>query len=384
MIKMKKIISIILCLALFMPLMAYATDNTINQSQTNVNYNAPQGDVPIIVRAEFNGVELSQDIYNPTFIPFFNNIKLVGNSACASKTIDVQKWDNGLWTRTGFVVSFNSFAIGSCNISAAHEYPEGNHGKPLYNVTAKLEFAIHNNGDEAAPEKSPAYYVIYLDEEASLFDNEYTAELIVEGAITFSDIEDGAWEQPYVNELVERRVINGYEDGTFRPNAFVTRSEFAKMMYLALQLDKTWDYSGVIVDQPFFVDVIPDNWDYLYVKYVGRYMTGFKAVDGNVYFKGAEAAVREDMAVALVKALGLDGLENSDYANINEELGRIFSDYEEISPNLRKHVLIAYKHKLINGYPDGTFGAQKYITRAETAALFVKILRSDVMEKVVF
>ena len=151
------------------------------------------------------------------------------------------------------------------------------------------------------------------------------------------------------------------------------------MMYLALQLDKTYDYSGVIVDQPFFVDVLTENWDYMYVKYVGKYMTGFKGPDGNVYFRGDEDAVREDMAVALVKAMGLD---NED-VDLNE-LTSIFSDYETISPNVRKYVLIAYKQNLINGYQDGTFGAQKSITRAETAALLIKVMKSDAMEKVVF
>ena len=443
----------------------------------NSDYNPPQGDVPTIVRVELNDVELSKDKNNPTNIPHFNRIKLLGNTACSSKIISVQRWCEGMWTRGGAVELFTSSAISSSSIFAPYDDNEN----PRYDETIEIAFAFHDEIDyETAISMSPTYYVSFVDEDYKFgnimvngvfhtiklnedtliieakqgftfvesdmilkdktesieytigiwsdnpncsgintnrieysnlplkmdhlyelvipvgvacseisatqdktsyvkHNGNYSTELIMEGAVTFSDIKDDDWEQPYVNELTEKRVLNGYEDGTFRPNAFVTRSEFAKMMYLALQLDKTYDYSGVIVDQPFFVDVLTENWDYMYVKYVGKYMTGFKGPDGNVYFRGDEDAVREDMAVALVKAMGLD---NED-VDLNE-LTSIFSDYETISPNVRKYVLIAYKQNLINGYPDGTFGAQKSITRAETAALLIKVMKSDAMEKVVF
>ena len=459
----------------------------------DTNYNVPQGTVPAVVRAEFNDVELSKDKNNPTQIPFRNNIKLMGNAAVVSKAINVQQWANGSWTRSGYMVYFNSFAISACSMFAPYDY---DNDKFVFNEIIEIEFAVHDENDiEKFASKSPAYYVVFLDEDSSMvdamvegifhtvklvgdqliveskqgyifdgseillkditenkeyelgiwldnpdcagvnsdrivysnlplskesvyeltiperavyskeggtykFNREYITELIMEGALTFSDVNDGDWAQPYINELAEKRIINGYEDGTFRPNYLVTRSEFAKIVYLALQLDKTGDYSGVVVDQPFFVDVFADHWDYIFVKYVGNYMTIYRSSNGDAYFKGNEPAVREDVAVALVRSLGLDKIEGNDYdntddnggdnannsnnANVNEALKGIFSDYETISPNLRKYVLIAYRQNLINGYPDGTFGAQKPITRAEAAALLIKVLKSDAMEKTVF
>jgi hypothetical protein len=41
-------------------------------------------------------------------------------------------------------------------------------------------------------------------------------------------------------------------------------------------------------------------------------------------------------------------------------------------------------HKLIDGYPNGTFDPRRSITRAETAALLSKVCKSDAMEKVAF
>jgi len=210
---------------------------------------------------------------------------------------------------------------------------------------------------------------------------EWTTDLVVTPASgnLFPDVSEDNWASDYIKNMYARNIIEGYPEGDFRPQGLVTRSEFAKMMYLTLQIDKTHEYSGVIVDQPFFVDVKGDNWDYEYIKYVGRYMTGFQAPDGDVFFYGSQAAVREDMAVALVKAMGL-----SDNIVDENEIKAIFSDWESISPNLRKYVLIAYINKLIDGYPGGLFKPQQTITRAETSALLMKVWQSTAMEKVVF
>lgn len=48
--------------------------------------------------------------------------------------------------------------------------------------------------------------------------------LVTDGS--FSDVSAGAWYATEVNTLVELDVLSGYEDGTFRPNNAVTRAEF--------------------------------------------------------------------------------------------------------------------------------------------------------------
>lgn len=201
---------------------------------------------------------------------------------------------------------------------------------------------------------------------------EFVSELIVEGSKTFEDVPNDYWAYPYIKELTEQRVITGYEDGSFRPEGAVTRSEFAKMMLLSLHIPLSTNQNQS------FADVPNSHWAFDYIETVKPYLTGYKNAD-EYYFKGSDLAVREDMAVALVKAMGLQN------ENVNlEELKTIFSDYAAISPNLQKYVLIAYNNQLISGYPDGTFGAQKTITRAETAALLSKVYKSNAMEKVTF
>ena len=49
-------------------------------------------------------------------------------------------------------------------------------------------------------------------------------------AANFIDVPANAWYTPYVNDLVERGIVNGVTDKTFAPDATVTRAEFVKIL----------------------------------------------------------------------------------------------------------------------------------------------------------
>lgn len=49
----------------------------------------------------------------------------------------------------------------------------------------------------------------------------------------FSDVEEGAWFEPYVSTAAADGVASGYEDGSFRPAQCVTRAEGVKMAMVA-------------------------------------------------------------------------------------------------------------------------------------------------------
>ncbi len=46
----------------------------------------------------------------------------------------------------------------------------------------------------------------------------------------FTDIDSSHWAFKYVDELSNKGIINGYEDGSFRPSNNVTKAEFIKLM----------------------------------------------------------------------------------------------------------------------------------------------------------
>lgn len=48
---------------------------------------------------------------------------------------------------------------------------------------------------------------------------------------SFSDVADGAWYADAVNWAAENGIVNGYEDGTFRPDTPLTREQMAAFLY---------------------------------------------------------------------------------------------------------------------------------------------------------
>ncbi len=73
-------------------------------------------------------------------------------------------------------------------------------------------------------------------------------------AASFKDLPSGHWAYTAVNKLVEEGTINGFTDGTFKPNSTVSRAEFVKMIG-----------KGSTVSQTHYSDVKKGDWFYDYV-----------------------------------------------------------------------------------------------------------------------
>lgn len=54
--------------------------------------------------------------------------------------------------------------------------------------------------------------------------------------VSFTDVSAGDWFMPYVAKAVAQGFVKGFEDGSFKPNDFVTREQMAVMVSNALQL----------------------------------------------------------------------------------------------------------------------------------------------------
>ena len=187
----------------------------------------------------------------------------------------------------------------------------------------------------------------------------------------FSDVKSDNWAYEYIEEMAKRGAINGYPDGTFKPKDQVTRVEFAKILVVA---------GGLVVPddaRSSFADVRDGNWGVPYIEVSKPYMTYYKS-GGQLMFKPKEAAVREDIAVAVVKLKGYD-TRSADLAMLEA----MFSDVDTISEAAKPYVALAVENKLISGYTDGTFRGQKTITRAETAAILWRAFQYGSDDKVV-
>jgi len=175
-------------------------------------------------------------------------------------------------------------------------------------------------------------------------------------ASPFRDLPDNHWALKAIMAMHRAKVIAGFDDGSFRPDQMVTREQFAKIMVAALQLPL------VRPVLPTYRDVPPDAWSYPYIETAKPYLTGY--TDG--LYRPREAAVREDIAAALVLAKGLDREPPPD----PNELDVVFSDGATISPpSLKLLIARAVKARLISGFDDGTFRPRESLTRAQAAVL---------------
>lgn len=193
------------------------------------------------------------------------------------------------------------------------------------------------------------------------------------GVHRFKDVSENHWAFDQITWMVNNKIVEGDGSGNFYPTREVSRDEYAKMMVLTLRLKL------INPDVPSFKDVKGNGWQYKYIETARPYMTGFRAADGD-YFHPSAPAVREDMAVALVKALGFGG-ETAD-----ESILSAFNDSGSISPNIRKYVAIAVKHGLMQGYEqDGKrlFGPQASLNRASAAQLLYAAFKGN-EEKITF
>ncbi|MBO8162702.1 MAG: S-layer homology domain-containing protein [Brevibacillus sp.] len=188
----------------------------------------------------------------------------------------------------------------------------------------------------------------------------------------FRDVPRNHWAYEAIMEMAEKGIISGYKDRTFRPNNHITRAEFAKIMIAAAGID----ISTVPKVKQTFEDVDRNHWAFYFVELAKPYLTGYKI--GSTYlYKPNDKAVREDIAVALVRLKGYDQDIKPDLSKINR-----FRDNHRISENLKPFIAIAVETGLIKGFEDNTFRPLNPITRAEAASLIYRAKLDET--KVVF
>lgn len=122
-------------------------------------------------------------------------------------------------------------------------------------------------------------------------------------ASEFSDVPDDAWYGPYLKRLVDLGVVEGYEDGTFRPHQPVTRLDMAVWLVRALPT-----VSPVPVPVGVFDDVPADAEHASAVEGVlAAGITRGCSVEPRLYCP-SEPILRDQMASFMVRALDDTGL----------------------------------------------------------------------------
>ena len=131
-------------------------------------------------------------------------------------------------------------------------------------------------------------------------------------SISFSDIKESAWYYESVNAMSQAGIINGYTDGTFRPENQITRAEFVTM----IMQNKTLSEFDTIP----FTDVKSDLWSvkYIYSAYKEKYIDGYE----DNTFKPDNPITRAEAVKIINSVLG-----RNDYRNEKNPFGDVSQNH---------------------------------------------------------
>lgn len=183
---------------------------------------------------------------------------------------------------------------------------------------------------------------------------------ITGGNSGFPDVASSHWASGYIQFVKDNKIMQGDENGLFKPDDSITREEWVKTILTAFVIDT----KDAKCD---FSDVDEERWSYPYIAKAFEMMI----INGvsDTEFAPAESISRQDAAVIFyrgAKAAREDGFSEIEMSS--------FTDAEDIADYAIEPINLLYKLKVLNGYEDGSFRPNAPITRAEAAKMIYTAL----------
>jgi len=170
-----------------------------------------------------------------------------------------------------------------------------------------------------------------------------------------SDI-SGHWAEATIKSWLDKGYINGYSDGSFRPNNKITRAEFVKIVNGVFQVEKS-DYTLNYSDLP------QSHWAYSEI--AAAVQAGYVSGTTETTVSPDKVIARQEAAVMLVKLTGLKGS-----AELN------FKDAANIPQWSKNAIEAIVAGGFMKGDTAGNFRAKDGLTRAEAVVLLDNISAS--------
>jgi hypothetical protein len=154
--------------------------------------------------------------------------------------------------------------------------------------------------------------------------------------------------------------INGYPDGTFLPDAYISRAEATAIIYRLLKASlEIHRYAGK------FPDVARSAWYAESVSYLGDHNIILGYPDGEL--KPGNPITRAEYATIISK---FEGLAPESVSKFNDISGHWAAGYIDS----------ASEKGWISGYPDGSYRPDDYLTRAELVSSVNRVLHRMILD----
>lgn len=165
---------------------------------------------------------------------------------------------------------------------------------------------------------------------------------------------DSHWAGEAIKAAISRGIVNGYQDGNFRPNMPATRAEFIVMLARAFELPASnkplsfKDTASIPVwAQSFIAQAVEQG-----------IISGYT----DETFRSTGKISRVEMTVMLVRALGLP---------VDSKSTLTFEDAEQVPAWAVPYISAAYHAGLVKGTGNNKFNPQAQATRAEVVTLLI-------------
>ncbi|OXT15091.1 hypothetical protein B9K06_23070 [Bacillus sp. OG2] len=175
---------------------------------------------------------------------------------------------------------------------------------------------------------------------------------------SFKDVKDDFWAAVEIYSLAEAGIINGYEDGTFKPSQQIVRGQAANLLANTLELPTPENLKA-------FSDVSEKS-----VYALGAAATKEAGIftGSNGKFGAGDVLTREQMASVLVRAFGLEATD--------EEIS--FTDWSKVSESHRENVKILAQNGITTGKEDGSFDPKSAVNRATFATFLYRAILNSI------
>jgi hypothetical protein len=176
----------------------------------------------------------------------------------------------------------------------------------------------------------------------------------------FSDVSNSYWAKPFIERLAKEGVMNGFSDGTFKPDQPVTRAQFAVILRTAFSEDP-------VRKSRTFKDIPVKHWASAAINkaYTTGFMTGY-----------SDNTFRPDLKITKAQTLVYlaNGLQLEVPSNVNKTLS-VYRDANEIADSAQNSIAAATAHKLVVNYPKIAYlNPDDEMTRADVAAVVYQAL----------
>ncbi|CEN96085.1 glucan endo-1 [[Clostridium] sordellii] len=163
------------------------------------------------------------------------------------------------------------------------------------------------------------------------------------------------WAKKEINQFISSGYVNGYEDGTFRPDNSITRAEFVKLVNKYFGFNNKEDIK--------FSDINTNDWYYNDICIASKtgYINGYE----DKTFKPNKTITREEVSKILIT---IKNKQDNVYDKLNK-----YTDKNKVSNWAKPYVEGAIEQGYLKGDDLGLLNPTNNITRAESITILSRV-----------